>query len=443
MTQVNAIILAAGQSSRMKSKTSKVLHPVAGQALIHYVLNTTQELRVDKTVVVISPDGQAIESAVAPIPSAIQDEALGTAHAVQAGLPALEGMSGFLLVLYGDTPFVSAETLQKMIATATTKKASIVVLGFTPTDPAQYGRLIVDASGNLKKIVEFREATDAEKAVTFCNSGVMLFRAEEAADLLNAVDNKNAKGEYYLTDTVEIAKSRGGKAFTVAADESELLGVNNRKDLALAENVVQEKLRHAALENGVSMVAPETVYLAADTVFERDVLIEPFVRFGRGVRVGEDSVIKSFSHIEGAIIGKNCAIGPHARIRPGTEIGDGSKIGNFVELKKAKIADKVAISHLSYIGDASVGTGANIGAGTITCNYDGFSKYQTEIGSGAFIGSNSALVAPVSIGDGAIIAAGSVITKNVETDALAVTRSPQKSLKEGGKKFRERQKKSD
>ncbi|WP_262694573.1 bifunctional UDP-N-acetylglucosamine diphosphorylase/glucosamine-1-phosphate N-acetyltransferase GlmU [Kordiimonas aquimaris] len=433
-TPLAAIVLAAGKGTRMRSNLHKVLHPIAGKPMIMHLLDTVDALAPSKKILVVGDRAEQLRSAIDDVEFALQTEQFGTGHAVQMALPALNGFSGDLLVLYGDVPFVPLSVMEAMQAAR--ESASLVVLGFEASVPGAYGRLITDEDGSLARIVEFKDANETERAVTLCNSGMMLIAGDKAATWLEALDNNNAAGEYYLTDLVEIARDDGATSTVVTAAEHDVMGVNSRIDLAAAEAAFQALARINAMESGVTLMAPETVFFSHDTVIGRDVTIEPSVVFGPGVTVADGVTIKAFTHLEGATIHEDASVGPYARLRPGADIGAGSKIGNFVEIKKAKLDRGVKVSHLTYIGDATVGAEANIGAGTITCNYDGFLKYQTNIGAGAFIGSNSALVAPVNIGAGVIVGAGSVITKDVPSDALAVSRAKQRDIKGYAAKFR-------
>lgn len=444
MKELAIIILAAGKGTRMKSSLPKVLHPIGGKPMLHHVLDCATQLKPTKTVVVLSPDADDIAASVkryAPKATiGIQEKPLGTAHAVLAAEKALKGHKGAVLVCYGDTPFIAAGTLKSLIAAL--KNNTVAVLGFEPKDPVDYGRLVTNSKGDLEAIVETREASPAIKKIGICNSGVMGFDGATLFSLLKQVKPNNSKKEYYLTDMVAIARAAKGKACVVKAPEAEVLGVNSQSQLAEAESLFQNILRERAMENGVRMLDPHTVYLRADTTFGKDVVLHPHVIFGDGVKVGDGVEIRSFSHIEQAILGKNTRVGPFARIRPGTITNEDVHIGNFVEIKNSRLARGAKVSHLSYVGDSEVGKEANIGAGTITCNYDGVNKYKTEIGEGAFVGSNTSLVAPVKIGKGAIIGAGSTITKDVEADALAINTMPQKTEKNGAKRLRtSRQKK--
>ncbi len=422
------LVLAAGMGTRMRSTRPKVMHEIAGRPMIAYVIDSVQALSPERIVVVVGPDMPDLMAEVAPLPTVVQTERLGTGHAVMTAIDALAGLSGDILVVFGDTPRLRPETLQAMLAARQTDSApAVVVLGMRPDDPAEYGRLITDAEG-LKAIVEYRDATPEQRAIGLCNSGVIAIDASVLADLLGDLSNDNAKREYYLTDIVGEARRRGHGAGYVEASAAELAGINSRADLAAIEADVQAELRRAALAAGATMIAPETVYLSADTMLGSDVVIEPHVVFGKGVHIADGVTIRAFSHIEGATIAAGATIGPFARLRPGADLGEGVHVGNFVEIKNTTLAAGAKANHLSYLGDASIGASANIGAGTITCNYDGFTKARTEIGDGAFIGTNTALVAPVSVGGGAVTGAGSVITKDVPADALGLSRPPQEAI---------------
>jgi bifunctional UDP-N-acetylglucosamine pyrophosphorylase/glucosamine-1-phosphate N-acetyltransferase len=435
--QVAVVILAAGQGTRMKSKLPKVLHPVAGRAMLHHVLDAAAALKPDRVVVVTGKGQHAVAAAAAPARVAIQHPARGTGHAVMAALPALKGFKGDVVVLYGDTPLLTPALMKNLLAARRAKAdPAAVIVGFRPADPAAYGRLIVDGKGALHKIVEFRNAAADERAVRLCNAGLMAFDGARLPALLKKLSDRNAQGEFLLTDTVEHANARGWTCRVVEADAVEVMGINTRAELSVAEAALQQRLRTAAMAAGVTMIAPETVYLRTDTTFGRDITIEPFVVFGPKVSVADDVVIRSHSHIEGATIAAGATIGPFARLRPGARIAEDAHIGNFVEVKNASIEPGAKVNHLTYIGDARIGAKANVGAGTITCNYDGFDKHHTDIGAGAFIGSNSALVAPVKIGDGAIVAAGSVITRDVAKDSLSLGRGRQEDKPGFAAKFR-------
>lgn len=427
--QTALIILAAGQGTRMRSDMAKVLHEVAGASLLVHAMRSGATLEPERTVVVAGHGAEAVtQAAKAEDPDAqvvLQTEQLGTGHAVMQARDALADFDGDILVLYGDTPFIRPETLAAM-AEARAAGHGVVVLGFEPADPGRYGRLITDGD-RLEKIVEFKDATDEERAVSLCNSGVMALDRATAFDLLDNITNDNAAGEYYLTDLVRAATSAGLTATVVVCDEAETMGINSRAELAMAEAAFQAQARDDALALGVTLQAPETVYFSADTVIGRDALVEPNVVFGPGVTVESGARIRAFSHLEGCHVGAGAIVGPYARLRPGTELSNDVKIGNFVEIKNAEIADGAKVNHLSYIGDATIGEAANIGAGTVTCNYDGVFKHRTEIGARAFIGSDTMLVAPVKLGDEAMTATGSVITEDVAPGAMAIARARQET----------------
>ncbi len=430
------VVLAAGQGTRMRSETPKVLHQVAHLSMIRHVLAACEQAAARTIVVVVAPGMAAVEAAVAPHGCAVQEKPLGTGDAVKAAREALRGFEGDVAVLFGDTPLVTAQTLRRLQARRRETGAAIVVAGFTPCDPFGYGRLVLDGQGNLLQIVEEKDANPEQRAMTLCNGGAMLFEAARLWPLLDRVGCANAKGEYYLTDCVALVRQDGAACAVAEVPSEEVLGVNTRVDLAQAEALMQARLRRKAMMDGVSMQAPETVFLAFDTVLGRDVSLGPHVVFGPGVVVEDGVEIRAFSHLEGARVAKGALIGPYARLRPGAAIGGGAHIGNFVEIKKAEIGAGAKVNHLSYIGDASVGADTNIGAGTITCNYDGYNKFRTEIGAGAFVGSDTSLVAPVSVGDGAIIGAGSVITQNIPADAIAIGRGKQVNLENRAARFR-------
>jgi len=439
-----AVVLAAGQSTRMKSSVSKVLHPIAGYPLLGHVLKTVASLGAAVTVVVVG-QGQQDVSALAKSfggETAVQDPPVGTGHAVLQARTALEEFAaqqsgGDILVVYGDTPLITPETLSSMIARRhQDDHPAVVVFGFRPEDAGMYGRLIVDDDGHLNRIVEARDADEAERAVDLCNGGVVVIDAAIAFDLLEAIGNDNAKGEYYLTDIVAAAVAAKRSCAVVEGNSEEIMGVDNRTALATAETIMQDRLRLAAMEAGVTLVDPNTIYLSEDTVLGVDVTIEPNVIIGNGVTIGDNVTIKGFSYIEGATIAAGAVVGPFARLRQGANLAEDARVGNFVEVKNADIEVGAKVNHLAYVGDARVGAAANIGAGTITCNYDGFNKSHTDIGAGAFIGSNTALVAPVAVGDGAIVGAGSVITDDVQADAIAITRPPQSQVAGGADRLR-------
>jgi len=435
------VILAAGQGTRMRSDTHKVLHPIASQPMLLHLLDCIDGLRAARRIVVVGKGRDQVEKALQgrDVAVAHQSEQKGTGHAVLQASEALDGYDGPVLVLYGDVPFVQPQTLSRMLERLDGKDGpGVVVLAFRPADPGAYGRIILGEGDTIGKMVEFRDAAPEERAVDLCNSGMMAVRANDLFRWLGDVKNDNAAGEYYLPDVVNIAAAEGRETVVIEADAYEATGVNSRAELAHLELEWQRRRREQVLQDGATLIDPESVWFAYDTKLGRDVTVEPHVVFGPGVDVADGATIKAFSHIEGAAIGARAVIGPFARIRPGTTLAEGSKVGNFVELKKATVGVGAKVNHLSYVGDADVGAGANIGAGTITCNYDGFGKYKTVIGADAFIGSNTALVAPVSVGEGAIVGAGSVITKDVEPDSLALERSEQKGISGWARRFRER-----
>jgi bifunctional UDP-N-acetylglucosamine pyrophosphorylase/glucosamine-1-phosphate N-acetyltransferase len=435
------VILAAGQGTRMRSDTHKVLHPIANRPLLLHLLDRVDALGAEKRVVVVGKGREQIEAAIdgRDVAIAVQSEQKGTGHAVQQAESTLKSYDGPVLILYADTPFVEADTMRRMIDRLNGDGGpGVVVMASRPADPLKYGRIILGEGDRIAKMVEYKDATEEEREVRLCNSGVMAVRAGDLFRWLGKVGNDNAAGEYYLPDIVNIAAAEGREAVVIEGDPYESAGVNSRAELAHLELEWQRRRREQALEEGATLIDPESVWFAYDTKLGRDVTVEPHVVFGPGVEIADGATIQAFSHIEGAIIGARASIGPFARIRPGTRLADATKVGNFVELKKADVAEGAKINHLSYVGDAEIGSKANIGAGTITCNYDGFGKYRTVIGAGAFIGSNTALVAPVTVGAGAVIGAGSVITRDVEPDSLAVERTEQKGIAGWARRFRER-----
>jgi bifunctional UDP-N-acetylglucosamine pyrophosphorylase/glucosamine-1-phosphate N-acetyltransferase len=426
------IVLAAGEGTRMRSSLPKVLHQAAGRTLLAHVLDAVRKAAAGATVVVVGPDHDAVaKEAQRIVPGAqiaVQRERRGTAHAVLAAKDAIARGADDLLVIFADTPLITPDTLSKL-RNALAQGVAVAVLGFRPADPSGYGRLVMDGS-TLVAIREEKDASEKERAITLCNGGLMALSGRHALAILDRIKDDNAKKEFYLTDAVTIARDDGLQAVAIEVGEEEVTGINTKAGLAAVEATMQDKLRRAALDAGVTMIAPETVFLQPDTKFGKDVTIEPYVVFGAGVTIGDKAVIHSFSHLAGADVGEGASIGPYARLRPGTKIGKGARVGNFVEVKEATMEDGAKANHLAYIGDGRVGEGANIGAGTIFCNYDGASKHRTDVGKGAFVGSNSALVAPVTIGDGAYVGSGSVITDNVPADALALGRVRQ-TVKEG------------
>ena len=438
-----AIILAAGKGTRMKSDLHKVLHPLAGRPMLMHLLDSLSEAGVARQVVIVGASGEQVEAAVQDRGVAIawQQEQLGTAHAALQAKDALADFDGIAIVCFGDTPLLAADTVARLAARLQAEDApAVAVLGFRPADPAAYGRVIAAADGTMERIVEYKDASPEERAVTLCNSGVTAVRTSDLWRLLAAVGNDNAAGEYYLPDVVGLAIAEGRRAVVIETGADEVAGINSRAELAGVEAAWQAARRIRAMAEGATLIAPETVWFAHDTVIGRDVTIEPNVFFGPGVRVADGATIHGFSHIEGADVGANAEVGPYARLRPGAVLGSKSKVGNFVEIKKATLGEGAKANHLTYLGDAEIGAGSNIGAGTITCNYDGYFKYRTVIGAGAFIGSNSALVAPVTIGDGAIVGAGSVVTSDVEADALALVRADRQTKSGWAARFRDRAK---
>jgi bifunctional UDP-N-acetylglucosamine pyrophosphorylase/glucosamine-1-phosphate N-acetyltransferase len=426
-----AIILAAGSGARMKSALPKVMHRIAGRPMIAYPLDALRPLSPAATLVVIGPQMDDIARIVAPVESVVQDPPLGTGDAVRAALTQLDGRLAprgeieEVIVLYGDTPFLATKTLSRLLAERRCTGAAVLVSGMRPADPGPYGRFVLAPDGTLERIVEAADATAAEQAIGLVNGGIMTIDARHLRELIEEIDRNNAKREFYLTDIVGIARRKGLVCRTVELPVEELIGINTRAELAEAEALMQQRLRRAAMDSGVTLIAPETVFLSADTRLGRDTVIEPNVTFGPGVMIAEGARICSFSYLEGATVGAGARVGPFARLRPGAVLERDVHVGNFVEIKAARLGVGAKANHLSYLGDSEIGAGTNVGAGTITCNYDGFNKFRTTIGEGVFIGSNSILVAPVTVGDGAYVAAGSVITHEVPADALSVARARQ------------------
>lgn len=421
-----AVILAAGKGTRMNSDLPKALHKVAHASLLEHTLRSCAPLKPEKTILVVGHEAEKVRKAAKAIDPEIevvmQNEQLGTGHALAQASEALAGFEGDIVVLYADTPFISAATMSAIKEKR--HSSDLVVLGFHAQDPAKYGRLVTEGE-DLTRIVEFKDANETERAITLCNSGVMAGPAALLLSLVAHLKNDNASGEYYLTDCIALAKDQGHSAQVVICEESETLGVNSRHDLAQAEAIFQDRMRAYFLEAGVNMFAPETVYFSHDTVIGRDAVIEQNVIFAPNCTVESGAIIRAFSHLEGAHVSRGAVVGPYARLRPGAKISEEGKIGNFVEIKNAQIGEGAKVNHLSYVGDATVGQGANIGAGAVTCNYDGVMKHHTDIGENAFIGSSTMMVAPVTIGKNAMTASGSVITKNVPDDALALGRADQ------------------
>ena len=425
---IAVVVLAAGAGTRMKSALPKVLHPLANRAMVHHVLDNVAALKPARVVGVVAPGAKNVAAAFGPHPTVVQKKPLGTGHAAKAALGALGGHKGPVLVVFGDAPLVTSVSLQRLVSACAQEKAAVGVLGFVARDPSPYGRLIVQR-GILEKIVESKDADEIQKTVDFCNSGVMCLDGRLIAGLLAGIKTNNVKREFYLTDAVALARAAGHKAIAVAGDEAEFQGINSRAELAAAEYALQQRLRAAAMAAGVTMVAPETVWLSADTRLASDVTIGPNVRFGPGVEIASDVEIKAFCDIEGARIGRGAIVGPFARIRPGSDVAENVHIGNFVELKATRMGRGAKANHLAYLGDADIGAASNIGAGTIAVNYDGFGKWRTVVADDVFIGSNSSLVAPVHIGKGANVTAGSVVTEDVPAGGLAFGRARQVTKK--------------
>lgn len=435
----SAIILAAGKGTRLKSDLPKPLHKVAGMPLLGWVTGALNSAGADSIFTVISPGSQQIESWLAGSPAIIQEPQNGTGHAALCCLDRLQALGDKpVIILFADTPLVTSATISGLVERVQ-GGADICVLGFHTDQPDGYGRLVCDRTGKLTAIIEHKDATDEQRSISEVNSGIMCAKASVLCALLPKLTSANAQGELYLTDIVELGVEAGMIPTYALADPAELVGINDRVQLAAAEAVAQARLRHAAMLSGVTLTDPSSVFLSADTRIERDVIIEPHVVFGPGVYIGAGTTIKAFSHIEETECGTDCVIGPYARLRPGTKLGNGVKIGNFVEVKNTIMDDGAKANHLTYLGDSEIGSNVNIGAGTITCNYDGFNKAKTIIGVGAFIGSNTALVAPVTIGAGAIIGAGSTITQSVAENALAISRAEQSHKQDAAERFRERQ----
>jgi bifunctional UDP-N-acetylglucosamine pyrophosphorylase/glucosamine-1-phosphate N-acetyltransferase len=435
-----AVILAAGKGTRMKSDLHKVLHPIAGRPMLEHLLASVDALGPAHTVVVVGSGRDQVEPLVAAHGGVVvvQEPQQGTADAVRQAESVLAGFDGDVLVLFGDVPFVTAETMARMLdRLAAAPAPAAVVLAFRPADPKHYGRILAEGDGTIAKMVEYKDASEEERALDLCNSGLLAVRSADLWPLLARVGKANAAGEYYLPDIVMIAAADGRASAMIEGDPAEVEGINSRAELAAAEAAWQQRRRARAMADGVSLAAPETVWFAFDTEIGRDTSVEPNVVFGPGVTIGDNVRIRGFSHIEGATIAPGAEIGPYARLRPGAEIGEDAKVGNFVEVKKTRMGKGAKANHLSYLGDSDIGAGANIGAGTITCNYDGYFKYRTSIGAGAFIGSNTALVAPVSVGPGALVAAGSVIVRDVAADAIALARGEQVEKPGRARRFRE------
>ncbi len=436
-----AIVLAAGHGTRMKSSKPKVMHPIAGQPMIAHILATLHATGINDICVVIGPGMDDVASVVAPHQTVVQADRLGTAHAALCTKDVIADGFDDVLILNGDNPLIPETAITDLLdARRADSNPAVVVLGFQAADPGAYGRMVCNADGMLARIVEAKDASSDELSLSLCSAGMMALDGQVAFEMLAKIDNNNAAGEYYLPDVIHVAQTMERTCAVVEGPEAALLGINSRAELARAEAYVQSLLRDKAMAGGATLVAPETVFLSHDTIIGADVVIEPNVVFGPGVDIADDVHIKSFCHLEGATVSSGAVIGPFARLRPGTDLGADVRIGNFVEVKNAIFGPGAKANHLTYVGDSDVGAGANIGAGTITCNYDGVFKWRTTIGAGAFIGSNTALVAPVSIGDGAVVGAGSTIAKDVSADALAVTRAPQREIKDWGRETREKKK---
>ncbi len=442
--RIAAIILAAGKGTRMNSARPKVLHTLAGIPMIGHVLAALNDIEVRESKVVISPEQLEVADYVAPYPAVIQDPPRGTGDAVLAAINEVSAEIDDVLVLFGDTPLLTSETMKRLLeARRDPSDPAAVVLGFYPDEPGEYGRLIINSNGDLTGIIEAKEASPEILTIGFCNAGIMAFDANRLQEILQEIGNDNSKGEYYLTDAISIAISKGWGCKAIEADNPlEVMGVNTRAELAIAEASMQDRLRSDAMRRGVTLIDPSSVWFSADTILGRDITVGPHVWFGPGVSIGNNVEIRPFCHIEGARIGEGAIIGPFARLRPGTNLGDGVHIGNYVEIKEAKLDSGVKVNHLSYIGDSVVGYDTNIGAGTITCNYNGFSKEKTEIGAQAFIGSNTAIVAPVKIGDRAIVGAGSTLTRDLPADALGLTRAKEIVREGWAADFRKRKSKT-
>jgi bifunctional UDP-N-acetylglucosamine pyrophosphorylase/glucosamine-1-phosphate N-acetyltransferase len=440
--KLGVVVLAAGQGTRMRSDIPKVLHEVAGRSMLAHVLSAAESLSASCVVVVVGPEMPAVEAAAAPHLTVLQERQRGTGDAVAAAREALSGIGaegGEILVLYGDTPLLTGETLAEMLRRSRSDRdAAMVALAFRRPPPHAYGRIKLDASGAVEAIVEASDATPEERAIDLCNAGVLLARGDLLLDLVAELSPENAQGEYYLTDVFALARARGERAVVQETDETEVMGVNSRAELALAEALMQERLRERAMRDGATLIDPASVHFCMDTRVGRDVVVEPHVVFRPGVTIGDGVRIGAFSHLEGAAVENGAQVGPFARLRPGARIASGARVGNFVEVKNATLGPGAKANHLSYLGDAEIGAEANIGAGTITCNYDGYNKHRTVVGAKAFIGSNTALVAPVEIGSGAVVGAGSTITQDVEDAALAIGRARQVNRPGAAERLRSR-----
>lgn len=433
---LHALVLAAGKGTRMRSSRPKALHEIANRPLYGWALVALEALKPSHRTLIVGPDWPSSIQLPSRVKQLTQQERKGTGHALRLYRDRMHKPSGWLMMIYGDTPLVQSATLTRLYDSAVAQGADLAVTAFTPDNPGRYGRLIHDQEGRLARIVEYQDASEQERASGLCNGGLMLMRLPEAFNWIDQLSDANAAQEYYATDLVQIAYRAGFKPIAVPVPEGDVMGVNTRSELAQAEAVMQTRLRAAAMAQGVTMLDPQSVHLSHDTRFAADVLLEPQQVFGPGVEVHRGARLRAFGHYEGVVIGKDTVVGPFARLRPGTQLDEGVKVGNFVEIKAAHLHEGAKVNHLSYIGDAEVGAKANIGAGAITCNYDGFSKHQTYIGAEAFIGSNSALVAPLTIGEGAIVGAGSTLTRDVSAQALALSRTAQSETEGGGERLR-------
>ena len=440
--KITCIVLAAGAGSRMKSDIPKPLHKIAGKPMVLHVIEACEALNPEKIITVLSPDTPSLEQAVSHHGIAYQPVANGTGGAALAAIDFLEGVEGDVLVVFGDTPLITTDALQKSIDKKhADPKTGVVCSGFKTDDPTGYGRLDLNTDGSLRAVIEHKDASDEQRKINLCNGGIMCVEGTKMVEWLSQVGNNNAQGEYYLVDLPVIAAKDSYKSEVCLIDEEDTVGVNSRSDQARAEQLLQNRLRRKHMDNGVTLIDPKSVYFSVDTHIEQDVITHPHVVFGPEVVIQTGVEIHAFSHIEQALVRRNASVGPYARLRPGADIGEDAKVGNFVEIKKTKLGRGSKASHLTYLGDAFIGTDVNIGAGTITCNYDGFNKFETRIDDGAFVGSNTALVAPVEIGKGAIVAAGSTITKDVSKDSLAFGRAKQTVKQDWAVKFRDKQEK--
>jgi len=425
MTNIFVVILAAGKGKRMYSPKAKVMHTIAGTALITHVIQLSKKIKAKKIITVIGEKMEEVQKEITPTPFVVQKRQLGTAHALLAAKHKLRDSNALLLVIYGDSPLVDIETINKMLKKIKVSKTNLCLLGFKSEDCGHHGRIKCNKNGNVQQIIEFADANNQEKKIKYCNSGIILGKTKTIINLASKVNNKNKKREYYLTDIVKIAKKQNIKCSVVFGEKNLLLGINNKKELAMAETILQKRLKDSFMDQGVTFLDPDSVYLSSDVKFGKNVVVEPNVFIGKSVKVGNNVLIRSFSHIEESSIGNDSKVGPYARLRPGTKISSNTSIGNFVEIKNSSVGAGTKINHLTYIGDSTIGKNVNIGAGTITCNYDGRKKHKTIIHDEVFVGSNVTLVAPVTVGKKAYVAAGSVITDSIKTNALAIGRQRQ------------------